>query len=82
MSKQEFSNEATAEHLRGLQSSADLIGSLIAANEWTPEAIDTMDRNVRHLEIMLSMSHIQAAGADLAPYTAAITAGKAWLAAS
>ena len=78
----EFSPEATAEHLRGLQASADLIGSLIAANERTPEALDTMDRNVRHLEIMLSMSHIQAAGADLAPYTAAITAGKAWLAAS
>ena len=77
-----FSPEATAEHLRGLQASADLIGSLIAANERTLEAIDTMGRNVRHLEIMLSMSHIQSAGADLAPYTSAISAGKAWLAAS
>lgn len=78
----EFSPEATAEHLRGLQASADLIGSLISSNERTPEALDTMDRNVRHLEIMLSMSHIQAAGADLAPYQAAIVAGKGWLAAS
>lgn len=78
----EFSPEATAEHLRGLQASADLIGSLVAANKRMPESIDTMDRNVRHLEIMLAMSHIQAAGADLSPYEAAIIAGKAWLAAS
>ena len=78
----EFSPEATAEHLRGLQASADLIGSLIAANERTDEAIATMDRNVRHIEIMLSMSHIQAAGADLAPYQDAFVAGKSWLAAS
>lgn len=77
-----FSESATAEHLRGLQASADLISSLIAADERTPKTFATMDRNVRHLEIMLSMSHIQAAGADLAPYEAAITAGKAWLAAS
>lgn len=82
MSKQEFSHEETAEHLRGLQASADLIGSLIAADERTDEAIATMDRNVRHLEIMLGMAHIQQSGTDFAPYTSAITAGKAWLAAS
>jgi hypothetical protein len=78
----DFSPEATAEHLRGLQASANLIGQIAAGAERTTELEDTMDRNIRHLEIMLSMSHIQAAGADLAPYTAAITAGKAWLAAS
>lgn len=77
-----FSPEATAEHLRGLQASADLIGQLAGGAERTVELEDTMDRNVRHLEIMLSMSHIQSAGADLAPYEAAISAGKAWLAAS
>jgi hypothetical protein len=77
-----FSPEATAEHLRGLQASADLIGKIAAGAERTTELEDTMDRNVRHLEIMLSMSHIQAAGADLDPYQAAIVAGKGWLAAS
>ena len=78
----EFSAEETAEHLRGLQASADVIGSLMASNGHDQETMDTMDRNVRHLEIMLSMSHIQSAGADLSPYEAAITAGKAWLSAS
>lgn len=78
----EFSHETTIEHLRGLQASADLIGKIAAGAERTTELEDTMDRNVRHLEIMLSMSHIQAAGADLAPYEAAISSGKAWLAAS
>ena len=75
----EFSPEATAEHLRGLQASADLIGSLIAANERTPEAIDTMDRNVRHIAIMCAMQHIKDSGADLTPFTQAASAGMGWI---
>ena len=78
----EFTAEETQTHLRQLPESVDRIAEVMAANQRTTEAIDTMDRNVRHLEIMLSMSHIQSAGADLSPYEAAITAGKAWLAAS
>ena len=75
----EFSPETTAEHLRGLQASADLIGSLIAANERTPEAIDTMDRNVRHIGIMCAMQHIKDSGADLTPFTQAASAGMGWI---
>lgn len=75
----EFSPEATAEHLRGLQASADLIGSLIAANERTPEAIDTMDRNVRHIAIMCAMQHIKDSGADLTPFTQAAADGLEWI---
>lgn len=77
-----FSESATAEHLLGLQASADLIASIISADERMERAIAAMDRNVRHLEIMLGMGHIQQSGTDFAPYTAAIEAGKAWLAAS
>ena len=75
----EFSPEATAEHLRGLQASADLIGSLIAANERTPEALDTMDRNVRHIAIMCAMQHIKDSGADLTPFTQAAADGLEWI---
>ena len=75
----EFSPEATAEHLRGLQASADLIGSLIAANERTPEALDTMDRNVRHIAIMCAMQHIKDSGADLTPFTTAAADGLEWI---
>ncbi len=75
----EFSPEATAEHLRGLQASADLIGSLIASNERTPEALDTMDRNVRHIAIMCAMQHIKDSGADLTPFTQAAADGLEWI---
>ena len=74
-----FSPEATAEHLRGLQASADLIGSLISSNERTPEAIDTMDRNVRHIAIMCAMQHIKDSGADLTPFTQAAADGLEWI---
>ena len=75
----EFSPEATAEHLRGLQASADLIGSLISSNERTPEALDTMDRNVRHIAIMCAMQHIKDSGADLTPFTQAAADGLEWM---
>ena len=74
-----FSPEATAEHLRGLQASADLIGSLIASNERTPEALDTMDRNVRHIAIMCAMQHIKDSGTDLTPFTTAAADGLEWI---
>lgn len=82
MMNHEFSASETAEHVLGLQASMEVIDSLIAANVRTDAAHDDMDRNVRHLEIMLGMSHIQKSGTDLSPYTAAIAAGKAWMAAS
>ena len=75
----EFSPEATAEHLRGLQASADLIGSMISSNERTPEALDTMDRNVRHIAIMCAMQHIKDSGADLTSFTQAAADGLEWI---
>jgi hypothetical protein len=74
-----FDSEATAEHLRGLQASADLIASLIAANERTDEALATMDRNVRHIAIMCAMQHIKDSGADLTPFTQAASDGLEWI---
>ena len=78
----EFSASETAEHMLGLQASMEVIDSLISDDLRTDESRDRMDRNVRHLEIMLGMGHIQQSGTDFAPYNAAIIAGKAWLAAS
>ena len=73
----QFTPEDTAEHLRGLQSSADLIDALIAAGDRSDEQRDTMDRNVRHIGIMCAMPHL--AGEDLEPYEAAAARGSAWL---
>ena len=75
-----FTPEDTAEHLRGLQDSADLIDALIAAGVKDAETRDTMDRNVRHIHIMCAMQHIKDSGADLMPYTDAAHRGAAWLA--
>lgn len=82
MKNHQFSATETAEHLLGLQASVAVIDSVILADVRTEDSRDEMDRNVRHLEIMLGMSHIQQSGTDFAPYTAAIEAGKAWLAES
>jgi hypothetical protein len=75
-----FTPEDTAEHLRGLQASADLIDALIEAGVNDAETRDTMDRNVRHIGIMCAMQHIKDSGADLKPYTDAAHRGAAWLA--
>ena len=76
----QFSAEDTAEHLRGLQASADLIDAIIEADDRSDEQRDTMDRNVRHIGIMCAMQHIRESGADLKPFTDAQHRGAAWLA--
>ena len=76
-----FSNEQTAEHLAALPHSVAVIDRIIAANDRTPEALDEMDRNVRHIAIMCAMKHIKESGADLKPFTDAAASGTAWMAA-
>jgi hypothetical protein len=80
MTDHTFTPEDTAEHLRGLQASADLIDTLIDADDRSDEQRDTMDRNVRHIGIMCALPHLQDSGADLKPYTDAAHRGAAWLA--
>lgn len=52
--------------------SVSIINSLVPTQE--AKALDTLDRNVRHLELMVERDWW--AGYDLAPISAAITAGK------
>lgn len=75
----EFSPETIQEHLNGLQASADLIAKLIADDEKIEETLATMDRNIRHLEIMMAMDHIKNSNTNLAPFIAAKDSGKAWM---
>jgi hypothetical protein len=74
-----FSPEQTAEHLAALPHSVAVIDRLIASNERTPEALDEMDRNVRHIAIMCAMKHIKDSGADLKPFTDAAARGLDWI---
>ncbi len=75
-----FSPEQTAEHLAALPHSVAVIDRLIEANERTPEALDEMDRSVRHIAIMCAMKHIKESGADLKPFTDAAARGIEWMA--
>lgn len=74
-----FTPEDTAEHLRGLQASADLIDALIAEGVHNAETHDCADRNVRHIGIMCAMHHLQCCGSDLSPYKEAQSRGLAWM---
>ena len=64
--------EQIARHYSAMLDSVTLINSLVPTQE--AEALDTLDRNVRHLEHMLLNDWW--AGYDLAPINAAIVAGK------
>ena len=75
-----FTEQDTADNLKGLQDSVDLIDALIAAGDRSEEQRDTMDRNVQHIHIMCAMDHLKCCGTDLKPYTDAAARGAAWLA--
>lgn len=61
-----------ARHYSAMLDSVNLINSLVPTAE--TEALDTLDRNVRHLKQMLLNDWWD--GYDLAPINAVITAGK------
>ena len=58
--------------------SVDLINKLVAVETLTEEEVDRVDRNVRHLEIMVAKDYWTTE--DLAPLNSAIIAGKAKIA--
>jgi hypothetical protein len=64
--------EEIARHYSAMLDSVNLINNFVPTAE--TEALDTLDRNVRHLELMLLNNWWD--GYDLAPINAAIVAGK------
>lgn len=58
--------------------SVTLVNQLVAVETLTDEQKATVDRNVRHLEIMVAKDYWTSE--DLAPFNSAITAGKAKIA--
>lgn len=64
--------EQIARHYSAMLDSVTLINSLVPTQE--AEALERLDRNVRHLKLMLEFDWW--AGYDLAPINAAIEAGK------
>jgi hypothetical protein len=64
--------EEIARHYSAMMDSVNLINSLVPTTD--TEALDTLDRNVRHLELMLERDWWD--GYDLEPINDAIEAGK------
>lgn len=70
--------QKVARQISAMGDSVDLINKLIAEGKHTEQVHDTIERNYRHLEIMLEKDHIKNSGQDLTSFTAAIAAGKAY----
>ena len=66
-----------AEHYSAAVDSVTLINKLVAIDTLTTEEVDTVSRNVEHLEIMVAKDYWTTE--DLAPFNAAITKGKTFI---
>ena len=66
-----------AQHYAAAGDSVTLINELVALSERNDEQVDTVRRNVDHLEIMVAKAYWTTE--DLAPFNSAITAGNAVL---
>lgn len=67
--------EEIAKHYSAAMDSVNLINDLVAKGNLDAEELDTVDRNVRHLEIMLGRPFWTSE--DLTPFSDAVAAGKA-----
>ena len=66
-----------AQHYSAAGDSVTLINELVALSERNADEVDTVRRNVEHLELMVAKDFWTTE--DLAPFNAAITAGNAVL---
>jgi hypothetical protein len=64
--------EQAEKDIKAMSDSLDLIKELNALSTLDEEQADTLDRNIRHLELMLSKAHIIGAGQDLSKFEAVI----------
>ena len=77
---QELTEEQkTEKQISAMGDSVYVINNEIASGNHTEEIHNTIDRNVRHLEIMLSKENIQNSGSSLTVFETAITDGKAYI---
>jgi|TARA_R100000458_G_C8237057_1_gene217102 hypothetical protein len=77
MPEETLTAQEIAQHYSAASDSVTLINELVALSERDDEQVDTVRRNVEHLEIMVAKDFWTTE--DLAPLNAAITAGTAVL---
>jgi hypothetical protein len=68
--------EQTAQDLKALGDSVWVIEETLALTEKTADDLDTIARNVEHIELMLGKEHIANSGADLKPFEAIVATAK------
>ena len=73
----ELTPQEIAQHYSAAGDSVTLINELVALSERDAEQVDTVRRNVEHLQIMVAKDYWTTE--DLAPFNAAIAAGTAVL---
>lgn len=71
--------QKTERQISAMGDSVDLINRLIAEGQHTENVHDTIDRNVRHLEIMLGKDNIKGSGTSLNVFNDAISAGSDYI---
>ena len=62
--------EQLEQDLKALGDSVWVIETTLALTEKTPADLETIERNVQHIELMLTKEHIANSGTDLKPFTA------------
>ena len=79
--KEELTEEQkTQRQISAMGDSLNLINELITKGQHTQEVHDTIDRNYRHLELMLGKDNIKKSGSDLKAFEDAVTASKTFIA--
>ena len=68
--------EQTAQDLKALADSVWVIEETLAFTEKDSDDLDTIARNVEHIELMLGKVHIIESGADLKPFQAVVAKAK------
>lgn len=69
-------DEQTEQDIKALGDSVAVIDQVLALDTPDEEALDALDRNVRHIEIMLAKEHIKKSGANLKSFEKAVTNGR------
>ena len=65
--------------IKAMYDSVHVVDAMIAANVHDDESNDNVDRNYRHLEIMMEKDWIKESGEDLQDFVDCIARAKAWL---
>jgi hypothetical protein len=75
----EEEEDRTEQDIKALGDSVAVIDEVLALETPGEEALDALDRNVRHIEIMLDKDHIKDSGEDLTEFVDAVARGREML---